>query len=280
VGLLRLLRDLLGEAGLMSADVMRLPLPEPDDAHPLDWYPGDEPEERTVEEANRWVDETLTRREDMVLLQGSAGSDCTPPALYTTSPGKEIVMPSHDTALRSLHGRMVRRAQDLRALADGLESVGFLSDADTRALILRMEQQARVLSGDAALLEMIVPPDPRRVELERLHQAARIRRSRGQGAASRVYFLHCVDCHLVKIGVSRDYRKRWHELERTTEHILDVLGSFEGDRQVEADVHAMFREDRVEGEWFRSSERLLTFIRDRATRPTDLPPWTGGKRYR
>src|SRR4051812_34688284 len=25
----------------MSADMMRLPLPEPDDAHPLDWYPED-----------------------------------------------------------------------------------------------------------------------------------------------------------------------------------------------------------------------------------------------
>ena len=26
---------------MVAAEVMRLPLPEPDDAHPLDWYPED-----------------------------------------------------------------------------------------------------------------------------------------------------------------------------------------------------------------------------------------------
>lgn len=48
----------------MATEMVRLPLPDPDDdAHPLDWYPGDEPEFRTVEEAERWVNETLTRRQ-------------------------------------------------------------------------------------------------------------------------------------------------------------------------------------------------------------------------
>lgn len=34
-----------------------------DDAHPLDWYPGDEPESMTVEDADRWVDAELSSEE-------------------------------------------------------------------------------------------------------------------------------------------------------------------------------------------------------------------------
>lgn len=84
----------------MVADVMRLPLPEPDDSHPLDWYPGDEPESRSVEEANRWIEETLTRSGDVVKLQGGAGSVCTAPTPNTTTPAREIVMPVQRTTRR------------------------------------------------------------------------------------------------------------------------------------------------------------------------------------
>lgn len=39
----------------MTAEVIRLP--EPDDAHPLDWYPGDEPESRSMEEVEALIAE-------------------------------------------------------------------------------------------------------------------------------------------------------------------------------------------------------------------------------
>lgn len=85
----------------MVADMVRLPLPEPgDDAHPLDWYPGDEPESRTLEEAEAWVEETLTRSGDVVKLQGGADSACNTSAPNTTNLTREIVMPFQPTMRR------------------------------------------------------------------------------------------------------------------------------------------------------------------------------------
>lgn len=58
----------------MVADVARQP--DGDDAHPIDWYPGDEPESRTIEEAEHWVDEvtglrTLATRLDQAVWHPS-----------------------------------------------------------------------------------------------------------------------------------------------------------------------------------------------------------------
>ena len=84
----------------MTAEMARLPLPEPDDdAHPLDWYPGDEPESRTVESAERWVNETLTRRE-MVKCERGAGSACNTPAPYITRLLGVVEMPFQRTTRR------------------------------------------------------------------------------------------------------------------------------------------------------------------------------------
>lgn len=79
----------------MVAEMARLPLPEPDDSHPLDWYPGDEPESRTVEEAETWVRETLTRREHGKIETG-ADDVCTVPAPHTARLFGSPAMPSHD----------------------------------------------------------------------------------------------------------------------------------------------------------------------------------------
>lgn len=87
----------------MVAEMVRLPLPEPgDDAHPLDWYPGDEPESRTIEEAEAWVDEVLTRRGDLIKLHEAPQALATPTGPNTTNLTREIVMPSHDIAPSTL----------------------------------------------------------------------------------------------------------------------------------------------------------------------------------
>ncbi len=176
----------------MATEMVRLPLPEPDDAHPLDWYPGDEPESRTVAEVKRWVNETLTRSGDVVKLQGGAGTVGSRPAPYTTSPAREIVMPLQRT----------------------------------------MRQP-------------------------------------------RVYFFHCLDCHLVKIGYSRDYLRRRVQLELSTEHVLDILGTHAGNRGVEARVHALFAADRVEGEWFRYSDAIRAYVDEHTDPPrSQWPPFS------
>lgn len=84
----------------MSAEVARLPLPDPaDDAHPLDWFPGDEPEERTLAEAEQWVNEILTRRE-MVKYERGAGVLEALPAPYITRLLGVIEMPFQRTMRR------------------------------------------------------------------------------------------------------------------------------------------------------------------------------------
>jgi hypothetical protein len=178
----------------MATDMLRLELPEPDDGHPLDWYPGDEPEERTAEEANRWVDETLTRSEGVVKLSEARQVLATPTGPYTTTPAREIVMPSQRTTRR-----------------------------------------------------------------------------RGLAVEPRVYFMRCFRCSLVKIGFSRDFRVRRAELERSTGHVLQILGIQRGDRVIEQRVHSLFGRERVKGEWFRCSERLLAYIERSTTLASGMP---------
>lgn len=76
----------------------------------------------------------------------------------------------------------------------------------------------------------------------------------------RVYFMRCLDCRLIKIGFSKDVAKRKAQIERSTEHVLEVLGTKLGDRWTEAQLHGSFIHERVKGEWFRESEALLKYI--------------------
>lgn len=94
------------------------------DRHPLDWYPGDESESRTVEEANRWVEEMLTRRK-MIKYKRDAGVLEAQPAPNTTNLTREIVMPSKDITRR----RAVSRAHHVRALARNL---AFITEVNAR----------------------------------------------------------------------------------------------------------------------------------------------------
>ena len=157
----------------MSAEIMRLPLPEPGDAHPLDWYPEptDEPKGIPVEVVESWVD-------------------------------------------------------------------AYLDYEDSRP--------------EATQLEVMVEP-------VRPSEAA-VCRARGFWD-QRVYFMRCLDCRLIKIGYSKDYRRRKAQLERSTEHVLDIIGTQLGDRWLEARIHRLFAADRVEGEWLRPSDGLLAYVR-------------------
>lgn len=85
----------------MTAEMARLPLPEPDDAHPMDWYPepNDDPKGVPVEIVNQWVEETLTRREDGKIETG-ADDVCTAPAPYTARLFGSPAMPFQRTMRR------------------------------------------------------------------------------------------------------------------------------------------------------------------------------------
>lgn len=197
------------------------------EGHPLDWYPEDEPESRSIEEAEAWVDSVLTRREEaenMVKLHEARQALATPDGLYTTTPAKEIVMPSQRT---------------------------------TPSIMAAVQSVARQLQEN---------PLPPRTATKPLRQSVR----RGAVRAAddlpwlcvpSLYFMQCTVCHLVKIGVSGDYRLRRIELQKTTGHQLVVLGFDYGDMEIEASVHRYFSLHRATGEWYRPTGAILKYAR-------------------
>jgi hypothetical protein len=84
-----------------------------------------------------------------------------------------------------------------------------------------------------------------------------------------VYFIQGVEGGLIKIGHTIQLVVRFKQLEDETGRKLTVLGILEGNRVKERELHVLFADDRVEGEWFRPSEALLTLIREQAQ------PWDG-----
>jgi len=79
-------------------------------------------------------------------------------------------------------------------------------------------------------------------------------------AQSRVYFIqHGMD-GAIKIGRARNPAGRRADLQTGTPERLVVLGSFTGGEFVEAQLHAEFAEDRISGEWFRPTDRLVSLI--------------------
>ena len=206
----------------MNESALRLPLPEPDDSHPLDWYPGDDPESRSMEEAEAWVDAVLTRRgeaENVVKYGKARQAIATPDGLYTTTPGKEIVMPSQRT---------------------------------TPSIMAAVQSVARQLQAN--------PLPPRKPSAKRW--GVRRGATRGAGQLSRIYYMQCMDCLLIKVGVSGDYLLRRIELEKRSGHRnLFVLGTEVGDLWCEQQTHDMLWASRATGEWYRPTEAVWAHIR-------------------
>ena len=75
-----------------------------------------------------------------------------------------------------------------------------------------------------------------------------------------VYFLQAQSLGLIKIGTSSNVSKRIAALQTASPDALTVLGCIPGDCEIERSLHARFAEERVRGEWFTPSERLVDFI--------------------
>jgi hypothetical protein len=80
--------------------------------------------------------------------------------------------------------------------------------------------------------------------------------ARAPGAAGPrglIYFLQFAD--RIKIGFTTDLAKRRKSIPHD-----DLLATIPGTMSDEKRLHREFADDRIKGEWFRSSERLLAYI--------------------
>lgn len=76
-------------------------------------------------------------------------------------------------------------------------------------------------------------------------------------AATYVYFIRAGDSGPVKIGVAANPYVRLEELQTGNPYRLRVIAAFVGGYPDEGRLHTEFKRERLEGEWFRASKRVL-----------------------
>jgi len=77
---------------------------------------------------------------------------------------------------------------------------------------------------------------------------------------SKVYFIRATQSGHIKIGRSVDVQTRMRALWRESGQTLELLATIPGGPYEERVLHHIFRDDRLYGEWFRPSPRLLSFV--------------------
>lgn len=75
-----------------------------------------------------------------------------------------------------------------------------------------------------------------------------------------VYFLY--DGESVKVGHSKNPRKRVKQLQTGSSSKIQLLGTIYGDKALEKEIHRQFNRFRIINEWFRPEDELIQFIND------------------
>lgn len=104
--------------------------------------------------------------------------------------------------------------------------------------------------GDAERLHAV------QIELRRRHEAAQNDVRQGRTLNAVVYYAK-LDDHRIKIGFTSNLYTRMRDMRVLP---ANLLATEPGGRDVEKQRHAEFRGDRLRGEEFRPSERLLAWI--------------------
>jgi hypothetical protein len=74
-----------------------------------------------------------------------------------------------------------------------------------------------------------------------------------------VYFMRAKTCDgPIKIGYSENPKKRLSQIQGMSPNPLEILTTVDGD---EAAIQQYFNAERLHGEWFTATERLLNFIK-------------------
>lgn len=78
-----------------------------------------------------------------------------------------------------------------------------------------------------------------------------------------IYFFAQSD--LIKIGWSRDWKRRLVKLQTATPHPITPIGAIPGSAKQEKLLHRHFSEHRTQGEWFKRCDAILDYIAERQT---------------
>ena len=73
-----------------------------------------------------------------------------------------------------------------------------------------------------------------------------------------IYFFQSVDTGRIKIGLSKDPKKRMKQLQ--TSERLFLLHAIKGTRWLESNLHDRFAHLRIHGEWFEPAQELFDYI--------------------
>ena len=84
------------------------------------------------------------------------------------------------------------------------------------------------------------------------------RKTRRQPSPSWVYFVK--SRNLVKIGRAKDPYARMLNMQTANGQEIAILGVMPGGAAEESDLHGRFHSDWVQGEWFRLSDAIKTYI--------------------
>lgn len=79
---------------------------------------------------------------------------------------------------------------------------------------------------------------------------------------SRVYFVLNPARNAIKIGYTQSLDRRFATLQNASSDKLELLGSLEGDKDIERELHARFAEYRGIGEWFNYTDDLRDAIEE------------------
>ena len=85
-----------------------------------------------------------------------------------------------------------------------------------------------------------------------------------------IYFIEAVGTGLIKIGKTKNVAARLRSLQTSNPHRLQVIKTISSDTLSEQELHRLFANQRMRGEWFVKDAELLTFIN--STRDEGEPP--------
>lgn len=78
-----------------------------------------------------------------------------------------------------------------------------------------------------------------------------------------VYFIKLEETSFVRIGFTNDLEGRVRNLKSSNPHKIRVIGTCEGERQMESYYHSAFKNLHVHGDWFREGPELKKFLESR-----------------